>query len=97
MTDIPAAAPTQIVSVQPPPRTTWRDWLPVLSLLLVVGTMLLTGGRSLETLSGNTRRIEVLEQRADRRDDLTRDMQVRMAGMDAKLDLLLDRAKAERR
>lgn len=92
-----AAAPTQIVSVQPPARTTWKDWLPVLSLLLVVGTMLLTGGRSLGTLSDNTRRIELLEQRADRRDDQLRGLEVRIAGMDAKLDLLVDRAKAERR
>lgn len=80
-----------------PSATQWKDWLPVLSLLLVIGGFLLTGGKTLAQVADSTRRIEALERRADERDVQLRDVQVKMAGMDGKLDLLLERSKAAAR
>lgn len=93
MSDAPqAAAMTFVAPVVA--RTTWKDWLPVLSLLIVIAGVMMTGGRTLAQVADNTRRIEVLERRADQRDDQLSDMRTQIAGMDAKLDLLLRRTPA---
>lgn len=95
--EISSPSATQIVAVAPPGRVGWKEWLPVISLLIVIAGVLLTGGKTIAQVNDGTRRIEVLERRADQRDDQLRDVQVRIAGMDAKLDLLVDRTKEDRR
>lgn len=93
MTDTPSAA-TQIVAVAPA-RTSWKDWLPVLSLLMVVAASVLTGGGYIAQVKDNTRRVEVLERRFDDRDREYRNQYVaqqeRAARMEGKLDLVLER------
>jgi len=88
--------PAAIAIASAPTRTAWKDWLPVLSTLLVIGGLLITGGRMLGQVAENTRRIDGLERRADQRDVQLGDMQVRIARMDAKLDVLVERARDPR-
>jgi hypothetical protein len=88
MSDAPSAAAVTVVA---PARVTWKDWLPVASLLLVVAGIIWSGGGVLNQVSEQGRRIETLERRADQRDDQIRSLQIIVAGMDAKLDLLVKR------
>lgn len=94
MTDTPTA--TALV-VAPPARARWQDLIPVIALVLTMITLLVGGGKALGKVEDNTRRITTLEQRADRRDDEQSQMRAGIAAINAKLDLLLERAGAERR
>ncbi len=77
------------------PRSLWKEAVSIIGLLLTVVTLLVGGGRLLGAIDENTRRIVVLEQRADRRDEQFSDLRERIGAMDAKLDLLLKRSTAE--
>lgn len=90
MTDATPAT-TQTVVVAPQARSTWKDWLPVISLLVIIGGVLLTAGGVLRQVNDNTLRIDKLEIRADQRDVQLGDLRMQMAGANAKLDLLVNR------
>ncbi len=90
------SGPTQIVAVQPPARPSFKEWLPVISTLIVLAGLLLTGGGLIQTVRDTAEKVEKLEKRADLRDDQLRDVQVKIGGMDAKLDILVVRSREHR-
>ena len=90
MTDATPAT-TQTVVVAPQARSTWKDWLPVVSVLAIIGGVLLTTGGVLRQVNDNTEKIAKLETRADQRDVQLGDLRMQMAGANAKLDLLVNR------
>jgi hypothetical protein len=92
MTDTPTAT---AVVVAPPARASWKDFIPVLGLLLTIVALIWGGGRLSGSVDENTRRIVALELRADRRDDQMADLRERIAQMDGKLDLLVKRTATE--
>lgn len=94
MTDTsPTTTQTVVVA---PSRLSWKDLVPVVMLILTLITLLVGGGKVLGKVDDNTRRISLLEQRAERRDDELGDLKARIAGMDAKLDLLINRTSRAR-
>jgi hypothetical protein len=95
MTDTSTGA-TQIVAVAPPARPGIKEWLPVISTLVVLAGLLLTGGGLIQTVKDTALKVEKLEKRADLRDDQLRDVQVKIGGMDAKLDILVGRQREPR-
>ncbi|WP_341210668.1 hypothetical protein [Sphingomonas paucimobilis] len=78
------------------PRSLWKELVSIFGILLTIVTLLVGGGRLLGAIDENTRRIVVLEQRADRRDESFADLRERIGAMDAKLDLLVKRSTGER-
>jgi len=95
MTESPTG-PTQIVAVAPPARPGIKEWVPAVSTLAVLAGMLLTGGSLIQTVKDTALKVEKLEKRADLRDDQLRDVQVKIGGMDAKLDILVGRQREQR-
>jgi hypothetical protein len=92
VTDTPTAT---AVVVAPHARTSLKDLVPVIALLLTIVALIWGGGRLSGSVEENTRRIVELEQRANRRDDQMADLRERIGSMDAKLDLLVKRTAAE--
>ena len=77
-------------------RVTWRDLFPVMTMIVTIVTLFVGGGKVLRDVETHTSRLTVLERRADRRDDEMSDLKARIAGMDAKLDLLINRTSPAR-
>lgn len=69
-------------------RTRWQDWIPVAAVLITIVGALLIIGKSWGEMQDNTRRIEALEARADKRDDQLHQIDVRTVRIEAKLDAL---------
>jgi len=69
-------------------RSLWKDWMPVITLVLTIAGSLLIGGGYIAELKDNTRRIEALEQDAQKRNDLLTQIDVRTARIEAKLEML---------
>ncbi len=92
MTDS-STGPTQIVAVAPPARPGLKEWLPVISTLIVLAGLLLSGGGLIQTVKDTAVKVEKLEKRADLRDDQLRDVQIQIGRMDGKLDILLGRTR----
>lgn len=78
-------------------RTGWKDFMPAISLALVLIGAALTGGGKLNQIDEHSRRIAALEERLARQEDRLSDLQVRVSGVDAKIELRLDRDKEMRR
>lgn len=70
------------------PARRWPDWVPVFAVLITVIGALLTIGKSWGDMQENTRRIDALEARADKRDDQLHQIDLRTARIEAKLDAL---------
>jgi len=88
MTPPPAPPMSNNVVVTQLPRSPWKEWLPVITLVLTLAGALLIGGGYIAELKDNTRRIEALEQDAQKRNDLLTQIDVRTARIEAKLEML---------
>lgn len=82
-------APIQMVAIAPPARVTWKDWLPVLSLLIIVAGLILGGGKYIAQIDDNTRRIDALEQDARQRGEKLNQIDIRAERIETNLDLLI--------
>ena len=85
-------ATTQTVVVAAP-RVAWKDWIPVIALVITICGLFLASGKTLGQVADNTRRIVDLERRADQRDEQLQEVRERMSKMDGKLDLLVERTR----
>ncbi|MEH3098883.1 hypothetical protein [Sphingomonas adhaesiva] len=70
---------------------TWRDWIPALTLLLVVIGLIFGAGMLRGKVEDNDRRLTDLERRVQLGDDEVGKLGRQLAGVDAKLDLLIRR------
>lgn len=73
----------------PPARVTWKDWTPVIALLMTVGTVIVGGGKYLGQIEDNTRRITAIETDAHQRDEKLNQIDLRSERIETKLDLLI--------
>jgi hypothetical protein len=76
-----------------PPRSKWLDFLPVISLAIVMAGILLASGGYIGQLKENTRRIEQLETeaRADAkaRTEMLQQLDLRLARIEVKLEMMV--------
>ncbi|MEG3167501.1 hypothetical protein U1737_04755 [Sphingomonas sp. LB3N6] len=75
----------------PPPR--WLSWMPALSLLVVVVGAVGTGGGYVGQVTDHNRRIAAMETLVDRRDEQLRAIDLRLARIEVKLEMLDPRTK----
>lgn len=96
MTDNPTAS--AVVVAPAPARVTWHGVaslvVSALTFLVTLFTIVFYGGQLTRQVGDSERRVTQLEQRVDRGDSETRDLGKIVAGIDAKLDLLLARSPA---
>jgi len=72
-----------------PSRPAWKDWVPVISIVLgLVGSIIVAGGY-INQVKENTRRIEVLERANESRDVKLDDIRERTTRIEAKIEVLL--------
>lgn len=78
------------------PRAKWLDFVPVISLAVVLAGMLLASGGYIGQLKENTRRIEQLETeaRADAkaRTEMLQQLDLRLARIEVKLEMMVPAA-----
>ena len=72
----------------PPPRVTWKDWIPAISLALIMFGMVWTFGGYVTQLQNQARDIEALKIEVRQRTDLLNQIDVRTARIEAKLEIL---------
>lgn len=76
-----------------PPRAKWLDFLPVISLAIVLAGILLASGGYISELKENTRRIAQLETeaRADAkaRTEMLQQLDLRLARIEVKLEMMV--------
>jgi hypothetical protein len=76
-----------------PPRAKWLDFLPVISLAVVLAGILIAGGGYITQLKENTRRIDQLEveARADAkaRTEMLQQLDLRLARIEVKLEMMV--------
>lgn len=84
--------PTAVAIAAAPPRPRFLDWLPVLSALAIVFSAVWAGGGYVQALNEHSRRIETLEKK----DELLRQVDLRTARIEAKLEVLTSDRQQER-
>jgi len=81
------------VTTPTPPRQRWLDYLPAISLAVVLAGGFQVGGQYISQLKDNTRRIEQLEKDAredtDKRMEMQQKLLDRTARIETKLELLV--------
>ncbi|MBB4152887.1 hypothetical protein GGQ80_000775 [Sphingomonas jinjuensis] len=76
-----------------PRAPSWRDFTPTIALIVTIAGIIYACGGTLSQVAINARDIAELKMRVDERDRQMQDLQVRMARIDGKLDLLLERSR----
>lgn len=71
-----------------PSRVTWKDWIPAISLALVLLGTVWTFGGYVSQLQEQSRDIEALKADVKQRADLLNQIDVRTARIEAKLEIL---------
>lgn len=74
-----------------PRAANWRDWIPALMFALALIGLIFTAGMLRGKVEDNDRRLTQLEQRVQLGDDEVGKLGRQLAGVDAKLDLLIRR------
>jgi hypothetical protein len=81
------------MTVPAPTRSRWLDFLPVISLAIIIAGILLASGGYIGQLKENTRRIDQLEvdARADAkaRTEMLQQLDLRLARIEVKLEMML--------
>jgi len=72
-----------------PSRTTWKDWIPVVTAAAVLVGALLAVGGYIAQVKDHERRLVVLEQKRDSVDDKLQVIDVRTARIEGKIETLL--------
>jgi hypothetical protein len=93
MTDTPTAAAV-VVTAPAPARTTWKDLLPLVAILMTIAGIIYAAGQLHSRISATESAVSKLETRADRVDGDTRDLGRKLERVDGKLDLLIERTPA---
>lgn len=100
MTDTPTAAAV-VVTASAAARTTWKDLIPLLAIILTVAGIIYAAGQLHSRLGETERAVVELKNRADRNDDRFVELvgkvervDGRVERVDGKLDLLIDRTPA---
>jgi hypothetical protein len=73
-------------------RPRWLDWLPLIGMVLTVAGLIWMGAQYAARVDDTIRRIGVLEDRAQRRDDMLATIDARLARIEGRLDALRDRS-----
>ncbi|WP_404711725.1 hypothetical protein [Sphingomonas sp. MMS24-J13] len=74
-----------------PAKPRWLDWLPVVGMILTICGLIWMGAQYAARVDDNTRRIAVLEDRAQRRDDGLATIDARLARIEGRLDAMRDK------
>lgn len=76
-----------------PPRAKWLDFLPVISLALLLAGIVFGGGGYITQLKENTRRIDQLETEArtdaKARTEMLQQLDLRLARIEVKLEMMV--------
>jgi hypothetical protein len=73
-------------------RPRWLDWLPLIGMILTIAGLIWMGAQYAARVDDTIRRIGVLEDRAQRRDDMLATIDARLARIEGRLDALRDRS-----
>jgi hypothetical protein len=73
-------------------RRPWLDWLPLVGMVLTIAGLIWMGAQYAARVDDTIRRIGVLEDRAQRRDDMLATIDARLARIEGRLDALRDRS-----
>lgn len=75
----------------PVPRISWRDWLPVMTIIMTLTSAILVCGGYLNEMKEHERRIAALELRAGAQDQMLQAIQITTTRTDATLQALRDK------
>jgi hypothetical protein len=71
-----------------PAKPRWLDWLPLVGMILTICGLIWMGAQYAARVDDTVRRIGVLEDRAQRRDDMLATIDARLARIEGRLDAL---------
>lgn len=85
-TQTPLPPPAGAMSA--PVRRPWLDWLPLVGMIITIAGLIWMGAQYAARVDDTVRRIGVLEDRAQRRDDMLATIDARLARIEGRLDAL---------